>query len=296
MILNKLNIRFISAELKYIFFKKKYMALVDITDRCNLRCKHCYRKGSLSLKDNLTIDEWEKRFREYRKMGIIHIAFVGGEPSLRYDILKLAEKYFLSIDVYTNGQIKIPVEFHHRLLLSLEGLKKEDDDIRGPGSFEKSVSNYRGDKRVVIHSILSKANYRGPERLKEFIDFVRKMDVLGIRFTSYVPKKGEDNFFLLTDDQREEIEKVLLEEAGRKDSILLMPRGMVKFLYTTPLPVNICAADRSYFFDINNNQNCCVDPTNDCSRCLSLSKYDPPVYKFGEWFAQKSMLYKSLPR
>lgn len=283
-------------ELRYRLFGKKYVASIDVTDRCNLRCRHCYYKQYLKEKEDISLAEWEKRFKKYSQMGIRHANFLGGEPSLRYDVLKLAEKYFPFIAVATNGQIRLPKEFKRRIYLSLDGLEDENDRIRGKGSFAKAVKNYKNDKRGVVWCTLSKLNYQGAERLKQFIDFVRKMGVQGIRFELYTPLKGEDNSLLLSKSQRKEIGKVLLEELKRKDSILFATEDLVNYLVKPPKSIiTDCAIKKKfYLFDAQGKRKTCFNPSADCTRCSCALGYWVPIYRFENWLAYKRMLYKMM--
>ena len=83
-------------ELKRVIFGVTYFAEVDVTDNCNLRCKHCYHfqgKDDFQTQE-LSIHVWEKRFNELYKSGIRAILLVGGEPALRIDVLMVADKVF----------------------------------------------------------------------------------------------------------------------------------------------------------------------------------------------------------
>ncbi|MCW3980594.1 MAG: radical SAM protein [Candidatus Bathyarchaeota archaeon] len=116
-------------ELKRVIFGVKYFAEVDVTDNCNLRCKHCYHfhgKGDFRTLE-LSIRVWGKRFNELYKSGIRHILLVGGEPALRHDVLMLADRIFPFVYVITNGTIKIPEEFNHWLFVSIGGSRKTND-------------------------------------------------------------------------------------------------------------------------------------------------------------------------
>ena len=116
-------------ELKRIMFKVKYLAEVDVTDNCNLRCKHCYHfhgKNDFETQE-LSMPVWEKRFNELYKEGIRNILLVGGEPALRNDVLMLADRLFPFVYVITNGTMKIPEEFNHRLYVSIDGARKIND-------------------------------------------------------------------------------------------------------------------------------------------------------------------------
>ena len=99
-------------ELKRVIFKVKYVAEVDVTDNCNLRCKHCYHfHGKTDFKtQELSIHVWKQRFNELYKSGIRAILLVGGEPALRIDVLLVADKVFPYVWVITNGTIKFSVD------------------------------------------------------------------------------------------------------------------------------------------------------------------------------------------
>jgi MoaA/NifB/PqqE/SkfB family radical SAM enzyme len=156
-------------ELRRIIFRVKYFAEADVTDNCNLRCKHCYHfhgKDEFKTKE-LSLDVWRKRFNDLHKAGIRFILLVGGEPALRNDILMLADKVFPFVYVITNGTIKIPKEFNHVLFVSLDGMEKINDSIRGNGVFSKVIKNYSGDKRVAINMTITKDNY------KDLVDIVK---------------------------------------------------------------------------------------------------------------------------
>jgi MoaA/NifB/PqqE/SkfB family radical SAM enzyme len=64
-----------------------------ITDRCNLRCPHCYQevynsKSELSLSDLRKIaDQITNALKKWKKKG--RIALTGGEPFLKSEIFPL---------------------------------------------------------------------------------------------------------------------------------------------------------------------------------------------------------------
>ncbi len=168
-------------ELKRIIFRVKYSAEVDVTDNCNLRCKHCYHfhgKDCFETQE-LSIHVWEKRFNELYKSGIRHILLVGGEPSLRNDVLMLADRVFPFVYVITNGTIKIPEEFNHILFVSIDGSQKTNDSIRGNGVFSRVMKNYSGDKRVVINMTITKDNCK---ELEDVIKIAKENGFKGVVF------------------------------------------------------------------------------------------------------------------
>jgi MoaA/NifB/PqqE/SkfB family radical SAM enzyme len=128
--------------------------------RCNLRCKGCYAASGAEFKEKLSWDVLTKTIDQARNLwGMNFFVISGGEPFLYRDdgntILDLYEKYnncyFL---MYTNGTL-ISEEVAGRMAklgnvtpaISVEGLKKETDDRRGEGVFEKilrAMDNLKG--------------------------------------------------------------------------------------------------------------------------------------------------------
>ncbi len=150
-------------------FRTKFFAEIDVTDNCNLRCKHCYHfHGKEDLKkQELQISFWEKRFKNLFSSGIRSVLLVGGEPALRQDVLMLADKIFPMVYVITNGTIRIPKKFNHRLFVSLDGLQKTNDSMRGNDVFLKVIRNYSEDKRVIINMTPQKTTILSLKMLQE---------------------------------------------------------------------------------------------------------------------------------
>jgi MoaA/NifB/PqqE/SkfB family radical SAM enzyme len=166
-------------ELKRIVFGVKYFAEVDVTGNCNLRCKHCYHfhgKGDFRTQE-LSVHVWEKRFHELYKSGIRYVLLVGGEPALRNDVLMLVDQVFPFVYVITNGTIKIPEEFNHRLFVSIDGSQKTNDLIRGKGVFSRVMRNYSGNKRVVVNMTMMKDNYK---ELEDAVKIARDNGFAGV--------------------------------------------------------------------------------------------------------------------
>lgn len=86
------------------------LALIDVTNRCNLRCNFCYanvEKSGLLIEP--TLEEIRKIMRHFRSKPIPAVAlmFTGGEPTVRkdfVDIVRMAkEEGFKEVLVATNG-------------------------------------------------------------------------------------------------------------------------------------------------------------------------------------------------
>ena len=86
--------------------KKRFLALhFEVTNKCNLRCKHCYNIKYLEgAAQDLTTEEAKIVIDKAIKLGCEDIGFSGGEPFARHDIIELIEYVKgYPIHILTNG-------------------------------------------------------------------------------------------------------------------------------------------------------------------------------------------------
>ncbi len=129
-----------------------------ITDRCNLRCSHCYSGEDTAVEmEPAAVFEVLNRFiamcESMKVRG--HLNITGGEPFLSENFFPLVEAIsrrndVLSFSVLTNGTLTGAVEARRLRKLgcryvqvSLEGGKAANDAIRGVGSFARIVKSVR---------------------------------------------------------------------------------------------------------------------------------------------------------
>ncbi len=129
---------------------------IELTDACNLHCKHCYRVAGEGKDTFFPTDELIRILGDMRKKGVHSLELSGGEPTTHPDfatILKFALQNFGAVSVLTNGTMlsdrlfQILKDHTDKVMVqvSLDGCcADEHDELRGsPGAFEKSVSNIR---------------------------------------------------------------------------------------------------------------------------------------------------------
>jgi hypothetical protein len=127
---------------------------VDITSKCNLRCKGCYYFAE-GMDKHKTADDDESfdQFLDREKQrGTNFVTVVGGEPALVPGRLKKIYTNF-KMSVATNGLIQIPVEGMENMPIGVAiwGDHKTDSKLRGDGSqdfFSRAMKNYNGDDRA----------------------------------------------------------------------------------------------------------------------------------------------------
>ena len=124
-----------------------YMAELDITYQCNLRCRMCQRWRD-PRQDELPLETYRDLAREFAEMGVHQISIAGGEPLLRADVFRIIEGFAergMSVNLCTNGML---VEKYRReiadsgatcVTVSLDGATADcHDAIRGrTGSFQQ---------------------------------------------------------------------------------------------------------------------------------------------------------------
>lgn len=129
---------------------------IELTDACNLHCKHCYRVAGEGKDTFLPTDRLLQILDEMHAKGVHSLELSGGEPTAHPDfatILEYALQKFGSISILTNGTIfgdhlfPILKRYANKVMVqvSLDGCcAAEHDELRGtPGCFEKAVSTIR---------------------------------------------------------------------------------------------------------------------------------------------------------
>lgn len=178
-----------------------------LTERCNLRCAHCYQTGGKS--EELSLPEIRSVVAEVSEMldawtetyGISFarsVSVTGGEPFLRADIsdiLKTIGDRGFGLYLLSNGTL-IDAEKAKMLSrlsikgvqISMEGPEEVHDSIRGRGSFASSARGIRhlldAGLKVTINATLSDLN---AGRFVELVELARSLGVQRLGFSRLVP-------------------------------------------------------------------------------------------------------------
>lgn len=128
--------------------------IASITSSCNLHCAGCYSRFNKATVDNkpvkqLSTDEWMAVFREAEELGVSFIMLAGGEPMLRWELIeKAGSMQNILFPIFTNGTylndsyLKLFDKCRNLIpVMSIEGGKEATDSRRGPGIYEKLISN-----------------------------------------------------------------------------------------------------------------------------------------------------------
>ena len=178
-----------------------------LTERCNLRCRHCYQGGRRVPEMTVgevkqEIDGATEMFQAWESEHGVSVSpsihFTGGEPFLYgglWDVLSHARGEGYGVALMANGCL-ISTDDAQRafglgvsdIQVSLEGPPDLHDSIRGRGSFaaaSKGVENLlRAGNRVSANVTLSRLNI---DQIEETTELARTMGFYGIGFSRMVP-------------------------------------------------------------------------------------------------------------
>ncbi len=171
-----------------------------LTDRCNLRCAHCYQESYGG--GELTFDEWLEVVAQFRDLlagwrgraagrrvrG--QVTVTGGEPFVHPRFLDLLDRFAAHGDeftfaILTNGSL-IDEVMARRLRglgpsfvqVSIEGSAATHDRIRGAGSFAAAVAALRHLRQAGVRTLVSFTAHEGNYR--EFPEVARLGRRLGV--------------------------------------------------------------------------------------------------------------------
>jgi radical SAM protein with 4Fe4S-binding SPASM domain len=162
-----------------------YRMDLAITYRCNNDCSHCYNARSRNHPD-LETKDWKGILNKLWSLGIPHIVFTGGEPTLRPDLAELiqyAEGIGQITGLNTNGRRLCKKEFTTRLVnagldhiqITLESqiMGVHDQMVGSKGAWTETVAGLRNAVKehlyVMTNTTLLRNNYHSLAGLLDFL-------------------------------------------------------------------------------------------------------------------------------
>ena len=262
-------------------FPKGSFVSVDVTKKCNLRCKHCYFYRT-EHPEELSIEDWGKRFKQLKsRFPFLYSAtWVGGEPLLRKDVIEKYMRLFTHNLIVTNGSIELPdwkkVYFH----ISIDGDQKAHDETRGvPGLYAKikqNVAKAKGLKVTGAMCITSINIHTVDNVLKDFED----SNLDGFMFDFYTPMISNDNDPLcLSNNEKDQLLDKLIEyKKGKYASLIYMPVEVFESMksYNMQKVVSKCQFKKvGIALDSGGNikQKCVMGADANCAKCGCVVPY-----------------------
>ena len=198
-------------------------AMLNITNRCNLTCAHCFVYTDGNPNDpahDIPDDELLLEIERVRdRHGLYGMLWMGGEPMLRWRLLERGVRLFMRNVITTNGTVPLK-DFGAGVsyVVSLDGPEELNDAVRGEGVYQRVKKNLLAlpggfSSTVQLQCVVTKQNQaRLGELLQDFLD----TPVNGLAFSFHVPSEGEVSELAWRDvEERESAVDAVLELKNR---------------------------------------------------------------------------------
>ncbi len=257
-------------------FPENAIVSIDVTNKCNIRCKHCYF-FAYDQKGELTPDQWLAKLEQLKKEGFpfYSATWIGGDPLLRKDLIEVGRKYFRVNIVVTNGTFPLPNWQDAMFHISVDGTEDYHDDIRGKGVYQKLKKNINeapDGLNISLATCLNTRNLFCIEALLE--EWHSNPKVKHILFDFFTPVKGvKHDLFIPFEEQDKIIDKIIhLKRTKYGDFIGTGERVfdlMRKKERHKAIGNNCVFLQKGHAFDPmgNKKEQCMMGADADCERC-----------------------------
>jgi radical SAM protein with 4Fe4S-binding SPASM domain len=190
-------------------------AVIEITNRCNLRCPHCASTSGGARSGELTFDEIDTLLGDIRALGGEEITIIGGEALMRddwYEICQSVTAHGMRLILISNG---IRMNFDETVA-RLNALEPYLIGISIDGATRESYRRHRGvDRFDHVVALLKRLKAEGHREvnaittfmrtnLVEFDTFADLFENTGITWQVQLANKGgrrfDDGLFLTLED------------------------------------------------------------------------------------------------
>lgn len=162
-----------------------YKADLALTYGCNNACGHCYNEEGRANTRSLTLGEWKQVLAKLHAIGVPHLIFTGGEPTLHPDLVELigcARELGAVTGLNSNGRRFADRGFAgavseaglSHLQVTLQSQRAEiHNAMTGAASFAETVAGVRNALDLGLHTItnttLTQENSDEAEQIVEFL-------------------------------------------------------------------------------------------------------------------------------
>ena len=241
--------------------------VIELTNRCNLSCGHCFEERH-SASGDLPLEILGKVLRDGKSCGIDQVSFTGGEPTIHRqfkEILQSVSDCGYEFSFVSNGVSFpriYPLLLKHRnwfagVTFSLDGAREATHDrLRGKGSYRSvmraiSICAFK-DLPFTLNMVLTAHNRN---EIVETVELAERLGSAGVRFGHLMPTPETALRKLdLTPEERREVES----EIWRVKKVASVPVGMAPG-YFSESPFFPCGPLEleEYNLDYNGNLTLC---------------------------------------
>lgn len=163
---------------------------LEITDKCNLKCKHCYGDYKKSNDNSLSLDQIYEIITKAKEVGIYEFDITGGEP-LMYphlkEVLQALYQAGMIVSIFTNLTLfdKRILDVMHqfgvkKIITSLDSsIPSVHDNFRGyNGAFRKTMDSVQLIRETDIEvSINMTIGNHNKDHIPEIVSFIRETNL-----------------------------------------------------------------------------------------------------------------------
>jgi radical SAM protein with 4Fe4S-binding SPASM domain len=161
----------------------RYLEL-QITDACNLRCRHCYIGDGASRE--LSLMQIRDVLSEFEDMQGLRVMITGGEPLLHRSFEAINEvlpEYSIRKALFTNGMLlrkeTLKLLKVDEIQISIDGLEAAHEALRGNGTFRRALEGVKNSLDAGFHVSISTMVHRG--NLRDFDEMEHMFKHMGIK-------------------------------------------------------------------------------------------------------------------
>lgn len=261
-------------------------AMVNITNRCNLACTHCfiYRDGNpneqtVSIREEMSDETILDTLGGLRdRHGIVSMLWMGGEPLLRPKLLRKGVGIFARNTITTNGTVPL-LDFGAEALyvVSVDGPQDLNDAVRGQGTYARVMRNLarRSADFATPVQVQCVVTRRNQHRLGELVEALRDARVDWMTFSFYVPRAHDESEDAWPSNEERawavrEVMRLRAEHPGfvrnsQRSLELMLPPACEAVVAACPARDNVLPLwmERDHFA----TPFCCYGNDVDCGRC-----------------------------
>jgi MoaA/NifB/PqqE/SkfB family radical SAM enzyme len=274
------------AQVGFFFFgfPRNGFGSIDVTNRCNLRCRHCYFFEQ-DLPVELTVEQWVSKLEEIKRTSplwefpFFNCSWVGGEPLLRQEVIERCKGFFRYNTVVTNGTIPLPEWQGVSWYVSIDGDEETHEHLRDKkGSYGRALRHVRERAHlgITVAYCISRANAHCLERV------VRDWHAAGakhVTFDFYTPIAGiDDRDLWVPFEERDRIIDLLIALRQIYGDFFVIPERVFRLMrsdHCQDVTDHCLLHSKSFAFDAagRSKGKCVMGEKADCGRCGCVVPY-----------------------
>ncbi len=234
------NIKMEPYDISKLALSAPYRMDLAITYKCQNKCCHCYNEPKREIKE-IPKEKWMEIIDKLWDIGVPHIVFTGGEPTLNGDLPELiahAEKKGQITGLITNGRKLSDKKYLDSLVkagldhvqITLESFNGDThDNITGTqGSWKETVAGIKNAENVDIYlSTNSTVIQQNKNEIVETIEFISGLGVKNVALNGLIRSGSGKEGDAVSMEEISTLLPQVKEIAEKKD---------LNFIWYTPTP------------------------------------------------------------